>query len=193
MRVLGIDHGERRIGAALSDALGIIASPLTVIEHTSDEGDADAVAALVMERDVEAVVVGVPISLDGSIGPQAKRAAYFARLLSGRLGMPVDMIDERLSTREAERKLAEGGRRRSRASRGRGRRGSRRVTAGLPGLEAARLTRPAYSSTRSVDGTSMRRSLRTVRTGARATTAIPAARRAAICGALTERTTPRSG
>ncbi len=114
MRVLGLDHGERRIGAALSDALGITASPLTVIEHTSDEGDADAVAALARERDVEAVVVGVPISLDGSIGPQAKRAAYFARLLSGRLGMPVDMIDERLSTREAERKLAEGGRRRSR-------------------------------------------------------------------------------
>ncbi len=114
MRVLGLDHGERRIGAALSDALGITASPLTVIEHTSDDGDADAVADLARERNVEAVVVGVPISLDGSIGPQAKRAAYFARLLSGRLGMPVDMIDERLSTREAERRLAEGGRRRTR-------------------------------------------------------------------------------
>ena len=118
MRVLGLDHGERRIGAALSDALGIAASPLTVIEHTSDEGDADAVAALVKERGVEAVVVGVPISLDGSIGPQAKRAAYFARLLSARLGMPVDMIDERLSTREAERRLMEGGRRRTRRREG---------------------------------------------------------------------------
>ena len=118
MRVLGIDHGERRIGAALSDALGIIASPLTVIEHTSDEGDADTVAALAREQHVEAVVVGVPISLDGSIGPQAKRAAYFARLLSGRLDMPVDTIDERLSTKEAERRLAEGGRRRSRRREG---------------------------------------------------------------------------
>ena len=118
MRVLGIDHGERRIGAALSDALGITASPLTVIEHTSDEGDAEAVAALARERDVDAVVVGVPISLDGSIGPQAKRAAYFARLLSARLDMPVEMIDERLSTREAERKLMEGGRRRSRRREG---------------------------------------------------------------------------
>ena len=118
MRVLGLDHGERRIGAALSDALGITASPLTVIEHTSDEAYADAVAALVRDRDVEAVVVGVPISLDGSIGPQAKRAAYFARLLSGRLDMPVDMIDERLSTREAERRLDEGGRRRSRRREG---------------------------------------------------------------------------
>ena len=118
MRVLGIDHGERRIGAALSDALGIIASPLTVIEHTSDEGDADTVAALAREQGVGAVVVGVPISMDGSIGPQAKRAAYFARLLSGRLDMPVDTIDERLSTREAERRLAEGGRRRSRRREG---------------------------------------------------------------------------
>ena len=114
MRILGIDHGERRIGAALSDSLGITASPLTVIEHTSDEGDADAVAALARERGVEAVVVGIPVSLDGSIGPQAKRAAYFARLLSGRLDVPVDTIDERLSTREAERRLAEGPRRRSR-------------------------------------------------------------------------------
>ena len=118
MRVLGIDHGERRIGAALSDALGITASPLTVIEHTSDEGDADTVAALAREQGVGAVVVGVPISLDGSIGPQAKRAAYFARLLSGRLDMPVDTIDERLSTKEAERRLAEGGRRRSRRREG---------------------------------------------------------------------------
>ena len=118
MRVLGIDHGERRIGAALSDALGITASPLTVIEHTSDEGDADTVAALAREQGVGAVVVGVPISMDGSIGPQAKRAAYFARLLSGRLDMPVDTIDERLSTREAERRLAEGGRRRSRRREG---------------------------------------------------------------------------
>ena len=118
MRVLGIDHGERRIGAALSDALGITASPLTVIEHTSDEGDADTVAALAREQGVGAVVVGVPISMDGSIGPQAKRAAYFARLLSGRLDMPVDTIDERLSTKEAERRLAEGGRRRSRRREG---------------------------------------------------------------------------
>lgn len=118
MRVLGIDHGERRIGAALSDALGITASPLTVIEHTSDEGDADTVAALAREQGVGAVVVGVPISMDGSIGPQAKRAAYFARLLSGRLDVPVDTIDERLSTREAERRLAEGGRRRSRRREG---------------------------------------------------------------------------
>ena len=193
MRVLGIDHGERRIGAALSDALGIAASPLTVIEHTSDEGDADAVAALVRERGVEAVVVGEPISLDGSIGPQAKRAAYFARLLSARLGIPVNMVDERLSTREAEAKAHRGGQEAIEAARGRGRRGSRGDPAGLPGLEAARLTRPAYSRTRRVDGTSMRRSLRTVRAGARATTAIPAARRAAICGALTDRTTPRSG
>ena len=120
MRVLGIDHGERRIGAALSDALGITAFPLTVIEHTSDEADADAVAALARERDVEAVVVGIPLSLDGSIGPQAKRAAYFARLLSGRLDISVDTIDERLSTREAEdeRRLAEGPRRLSRRREG---------------------------------------------------------------------------
>ena len=118
MRVLGIDHGERRIGAALSDALGIIASPLTVIDHTSDEGRRGRRGRPGQGADVEAVVVGVPISLDGSIGPQAKRAAYFARLLSGRLGMPVDMIDERLSTREAERRLAEGGRRRSKRREG---------------------------------------------------------------------------
>ena len=69
-------HGERRICATLSDAPGVAASPLTVIEITSDEGDSDAVAALFREWGVEAVVVGVPISLDGSIGPQVNRAAY---------------------------------------------------------------------------------------------------------------------
>ena len=113
MRVLALDHGERRIGVALSDALGIIASPLTTIEHTTDANDADAVTALIGENGVQEVVVGIPISLDGSIGPQAKRAAYFARLLSERTGVPVETVDERLSTREAKRKLGEGGGRRT--------------------------------------------------------------------------------
>ncbi len=114
MRVLALDHGERRIGVALSDPLGILATPLTAIERSSDAEDVAAVIALVREKDAGEVVLGIPFSLDGSMGPQAKRAAYFARLLSESADVPVQTVDERFSTQEAVRMLGESGKRRSR-------------------------------------------------------------------------------
>ena len=113
LRVLGIDHGQKRIGIALSDTMGMIASPLTTIEHTSDAADINAVITLIEKNSVGEIVVGIPISLDGSIGNQAKRAAYFARLIAKESNKPVETIDERFSTQEAKRKIEEIGRQRS--------------------------------------------------------------------------------
>lgn len=118
MRILAVDHGERRIGLALSDELGWTAAPLTVIERRSLAEDLARIVALVREHRVGKVVVGQPISLSGHEGPQARRAARFAARLAAALPaeVPVELYDERFTTFEAERRLAAAGRR---ADRGR--------------------------------------------------------------------------
>ncbi len=109
MRVLALDLGQKRTGVAVSDPSGTLASPLTTIQRRSPSEDFDAVKALVVEHNVERVVVGVPRSLSGRAGPQARRAEEYARALSQRAGVPVTTVDERYSTVEAERKLREAG------------------------------------------------------------------------------------
>jgi putative Holliday junction resolvase len=102
-RVLGIDAGDRRVGVALSDELRLLATPLTVL-HTT-QGLAPVLEALieVIRREaVDHVVVGLPLNADGSEGRQAKRARHFARVAERVVGRPVELWDERLSTREAE-------------------------------------------------------------------------------------------
>lgn len=111
MRVLGLDLGERRIGVALSDRLGFLATPLMVLKHRSKEADLAAIAELVSDRGVEVVVVGHPLSLDGSVGPQARRVEAQASRLREHLDVPVVLWDERLSTVEAERLIHETGKR----------------------------------------------------------------------------------
>ena len=114
-RVLGIDPGERRVGVALSDELGLLATPLTIIERRSWVADVAAIAALVRAHDVTEVVVGHPKTLRGEIGPQARRAERFAREVSRAVSVPVRLWDERYSTIEAAERLAhEGGRARRR-------------------------------------------------------------------------------
>jgi putative holliday junction resolvase len=98
MRVLAIDHGSARAGCAVSDASGTIARPLGVIEPP----DPRAVAELVAEQGVELVVVGLPVSLSGSEGPQATEAREFRDALAVILDVPVETYDERLTTRMAE-------------------------------------------------------------------------------------------
>jgi putative Holliday junction resolvase len=109
MRALGLDVGERRIGAAVSDPEGILAMPLTAVEARSDNEALERIAALAREHDVERVVVGLPLSLDGSLGPQARRVKSFADALAERIELPVVTWDERLSTVAAGRALAEAG------------------------------------------------------------------------------------
>ena len=108
-RLLGIDVGERWIGVALSDPLGILASPLTRVERTNDEAAVTAIAGLVRLHGAKAVVAGLPYSLDGSVGPQAVRVRGFLRKLADAVGVPVEAVDERLSTVAAVQGMIEAG------------------------------------------------------------------------------------
>ena len=114
MRVLGLDFGQRRMGVALSDSEGILASPLTTVTCETDSERIDAVLDLVARNDVQAIVVGAPISLSGRTGPQAGLVSRFVRGLAARVAVPVTTIDERYTTVEAERLLRQAGRRPSR-------------------------------------------------------------------------------
>lgn len=105
MVVMGLDFGEKRIGLAVSDAGGRLARPLRVVERRSLAEDVHRIAELVKESGARRVVVGLPLSLDGSRGPAARRAERFAKLLARELGVEVVMQDERLTTSEAERAL----------------------------------------------------------------------------------------
>jgi putative Holliday junction resolvase len=109
VRALGLDVGERRIGVALSDPQGILATALTVIEAKSVDDALRRIVALASENDVERIVVGLPISLDGSLGPQAQRVRSFAESLEACTDLPVVTWDERYSTADAERVLVEAG------------------------------------------------------------------------------------
>ena len=104
-RVLGLDFGERRIGVALSDPLGISAQRLTVLERTNLRADLNAVRELVTRHGVEALVVGLPLTMKGERGVQAEKASTFARQLQERVAVPVHLVDERLTTVEGERAL----------------------------------------------------------------------------------------
>jgi putative Holliday junction resolvase len=97
MRVLALDHGTVRIGCALSDPTGTLATPLPVIEPP----EARAVAELVDEHGVERVVVGLPVHLSGEEGSQAALARSFAHELEAMLPVPIDTYDERLTSRMA--------------------------------------------------------------------------------------------
>jgi putative holliday junction resolvase len=109
-RALGLDLGSRRIGVALSDSAGTLATPYEVVTRSGDHSrDHGRIAALADEAGAEVVVVGLPLSLDGTIGPAARLVLDEVDELRGRLGVPVVVWDERLSTVEAERSLRAGG------------------------------------------------------------------------------------
>ncbi|MEX0756168.1 MAG: Holliday junction resolvase RuvX [Actinomycetota bacterium] len=117
-RVLGLDHGDARIGVAISDPGRRLAVPLGTI-HTGAPADLKAVASLVREHGIVAIVVGLPLSMSGAAGTRADHAEAFAGALRTFLQVPVELEDERLSTAEAERALAAAGasaRERKRAS-----------------------------------------------------------------------------
>jgi putative pre-16S rRNA nuclease len=108
--ILALDLGSKRIGVAVSDRSGTIATPLTVIVRAGELAvDHRRIAALVAEEGAERVVVGLPLSLDGRLGPAAEAAQREAELLDASLGVPVETFDERLTTVTAERVLMEAG------------------------------------------------------------------------------------
>lgn len=110
MRALGIDLGEKRIGVALSDSGGLLATPYEVVLRTGDrDQDRARLATLVEETEAEIVVVGLPLSLDGTMGTAASRAVHEVDELRSLLDVDVVTWDERLSTVEAERRLRTAG------------------------------------------------------------------------------------
>jgi putative pre-16S rRNA nuclease len=110
VRVLALDLGSKRIGVAVSDGSGTIATPLVVVTRSGDRAlDHRRIAALVAEQEAERVVVGLPLSLDGRRGPAADAAQTEVELLAAALPVPVETFDERLTTVTAERVLVEAG------------------------------------------------------------------------------------
>ncbi|MDA8266537.1 MAG: Holliday junction resolvase RuvX [Actinomycetota bacterium] len=123
MRALGVDLGEQRVGLAVSDSTGVLASPYGVIERTGDpRRDRQALADIVAEVHAELVVVGMPLSMSGVAGKAALAAEKEAVALAAVVGVPVETFDERLTTVEAVRRrherasLSPGDRRRGRHS-----------------------------------------------------------------------------
>ncbi len=110
-RYIGIDHGTKRIGLAVSDPVGSIASPLTTITAPPgvDAQVRQTIDAVSDQFDIDEWVVGHPLNMDGSEGQQAKISSRFAALLATATGDPVHLWDERLSSAQADVYLAEGG------------------------------------------------------------------------------------
>jgi putative Holliday junction resolvase len=109
-RVLGVDVGTVRVGLALSDPTGTLASPLETLRRAKNGSDLDRLAALVVEHEVAEVVVGEPVHLSGASGASAQDASNYAQELADRIpDVPVILIDERLSTVTAASHLREGG------------------------------------------------------------------------------------
>ncbi|PYU10815.1 MAG: Holliday junction resolvase RuvX [Acidobacteria bacterium] len=101
-RVLAIDYGRRRLGLALSDALGLTAQPLTTLARANRRDDLRWLRELVRRHGVQRIIVGHPLHLDGSAGEMAAEAARFAARIEKQLSLPVELVDERLSSWEAE-------------------------------------------------------------------------------------------
>lgn len=99
---LGLDVGSKRIGVAGCDGTGLIATGLTTIERTSFDRDVQQLKELVEQRQAQLLVVGMPYSLDGTLGFQAKKVKKLAERLAKALQLPVEYVDERLTSLEAE-------------------------------------------------------------------------------------------
>lgn len=110
MRVLALDIGEKRIGVAVSDPSQRVATPLAVLDARAVLGDGVGLKRLLEDYDdVAEIVVGLPRSMDGSEGPQAARVRAAAERIRTVTGLNIRFVDERLSSAEAERRMAEGG------------------------------------------------------------------------------------
>ncbi|MCC5640299.1 Holliday junction resolvase RuvX [Nostoc sp. CHAB 5844] len=102
---LGLDIGRKRIGVAGCDRTGLIATGITTIERSSFERDVEQFQNIVNERQVEILVVGLPYSMDGSLGFQARQVQKFAKRLGKALELPIEYVDERLTSFQAEQMI----------------------------------------------------------------------------------------
>ncbi len=107
MRCLGLDVGDKRIGVALCDPLGILASPLTIIDRQDESAAVEAIVRIIDQKGVELIIVGLPLTMDGGIGAQAEKVNTFAHTLRNSTKVPMEFIDERLSTFSAKQLIRE--------------------------------------------------------------------------------------
>src|SRR5713226_5748925 len=105
MATAALDLGRRRIGVAVTDATAMGAHPVGVVERRSLKRDLEAIAAMLREREVTMIVVGLPLNMDGSEGPAARAARTFAERVAESLRVRIEMFDERLTSFEAEERL----------------------------------------------------------------------------------------
>ena len=115
MRYIGIDLGTRRIGLAFGDELGV-ATPLAALTAADAGERRSALLQVIRDRRADEIVIGHPLNMDDTVGPKAKEAELFAAQLSTELGKPVHLVDERLTSYEAEASIAKHKRRDVRAS-----------------------------------------------------------------------------
>ena len=108
-RIMCLDYGDVRIGIALSDLLKTISSPYETYTRVDLEADLEYFAKLAKEKEVERVVIGLPFNMDGTSGERIEVTKQFGALLEKKLGLPIEYVDERLSSVEAEDILAEAG------------------------------------------------------------------------------------
>ena len=109
MKALGIDFGEKRIGLAVSDTEGRYAIPWKTLTRHSDQQAIDELSALATEESIDLVVLGDPRNLDGSAGLQSERVAAFSRKLAAALALPIESVNESLTTHEAHSRLRDAG------------------------------------------------------------------------------------
>ena len=124
--ILAVDYGRRRIGLAVSDELGLTAQPLATLVRSNRRNDLRRLREIVRKHGVRRIVVGHPVHLDGSAGEMAGEAARFAARIERETGLPVELVDERLTSWEAEHVQAE-----TKAGRRRGRRGVDQIAAAV--------------------------------------------------------------
>ena len=113
-RIMGLDLGSKTIGVAISDAMRYSATPLEIIKRTKFTQDAIRLEQLIAENDIVAIVLGLPLNMDGSEGPRVQSTRAFARSLSQRIELPIAFWDERLSTSAVTRMMIEADLRRDR-------------------------------------------------------------------------------
>ena len=109
MKILGLDIGSKRIGVAVSDALGMMAHGRPTIRRENDKEVIDELKELISNESIEKIVIGLPLNMDGSHGPQAEGATAFAKVLEDSLKIPVKLWDERMTTMQVERVMIEAG------------------------------------------------------------------------------------
>ncbi|MBC2577558.1 Holliday junction resolvase RuvX [Peptostreptococcus russellii] len=107
-RIMGLDVGDRTIGVAVSDLMGITAQGVTTIRRESKKKDIEELKKLIKEHNVKYIVSGLPKNMNGTIGPQSEKVIKFCDILKEETGMEIDYWDERLTTVSAEKMLIDG-------------------------------------------------------------------------------------